>query len=128
MDSKQQIEELQAALDLKDRILDLIMKVDSIRDTARNPAVMMTEIVELIASNYQTDLCFIALLNRETEQVEMQAVEQRPNLEAKYVNALTKREVIAHVLDFEEVTIWERDQHPPWLPGYWVRDNAASGG
>ncbi len=115
MDSKQQIEALQAALDLKDRILDLIMKVDSIRDTAKNPAVMMSEIVELIASDYQTDLCFIALLNRETEQVEMQAVEQRPDLEAKYVNALTKREVIAHVLDFEEVTIWERDQHPPLI-------------
>ncbi len=115
MDSNQTINELKAALALKDRILDLIMAVDSIRDTATDPAAMMAEIVQLIAQDYQTDLCFIALLNRETEQVEMQAIQQKPDLEAKYIDSLTKRDVIAHTLGFDRVTIWERTQHPPLI-------------
>ncbi|MFK7802580.1 MAG: adenylate/guanylate cyclase domain-containing protein [Anaerolineae bacterium] len=112
METTSEFSRLHELLALKNRIIDLIMAIDAIRDNCPNPSIMVQKIVALVADNFQTDLCLMALLNRETEQIEIQTIQQRPNLSADLIESMTKTELLTHAMDLQGVTIWKGVERP----------------
>lgn len=115
METAKELSRLHELLALKNRIIDLIMAVDGIRDNYPEPAIMIEKIVNLVADNFQTDLCLMALLNRETEQVEIQAIQQEPDVEPALIESITTNEVINHAMELQGVTIWRGEKRPELL-------------
>ena len=61
----------------KERQLALVTAIDHIRDTMPEPLVMLNAIVNLLAEEFAADLCVVSLLDRETGDVELKAVNDR---------------------------------------------------
>ena len=112
MESAKELSRLHELLALKNRIIDLIMAVDGIRDNYPEPTIMIEKIVNLVADNFQTDLCLMALLNRETEQIEIQAIKQEADVEPSLLESMTRNEVINHAMELQGVTVWRGNTRP----------------
>jgi adenylate cyclase len=97
---------LLARLKLKRKELDLVMAIDHIRDTLPEPSAMLTAIANVLADQLQTDLCLLCLLDRETKEVELKAVndrsEQFGQLGTDVIRALAEQAV-----ETNDVVIWE---------------------
>ena len=115
METANELSRLHELLALKNRIIDLIMAIDGIRDNYPEPTIMIDKIVNLVAENFQTDLCLMALLNRETEQVEIQAMRQEPDVEPALIESMTTGELINHAMELQGVTVWRGDKRPELL-------------
>lgn len=115
METISELSKLQELLVLKNRIIDLIMAIDSIRDNYPEPIEMIDKIVALVSENYQTDLCLMALLNRETEHVEIQAIRKRPDVELSLLESMIGRDLISQAMDLQGVTIWKGANRPQEL-------------
>ena len=92
------------------------MSIDSIRDNFPDPAVMVEKIVDYVAESYETDVCLMALLNHETEQIEVQSIQERPGIKADIVQAITGPDVLYTAMGLNGVTIWRKNAQPNDLP------------
>lgn len=105
---------LRYELELKQQELDLILAIDHVRDTAPDPLAMLSGIVNVLADQLQTDLCLLCLLDRETGELRLKAVNDRGQrfgqLEADVVRILTERS-----LNLTGVAIWRGEEVPEVL-------------
>ncbi|MEM9774843.1 MAG: adenylate/guanylate cyclase domain-containing protein, partial [Chloroflexota bacterium] len=112
MESTLEISQLQELLAVKTRILNMIMTIDSIRDNYPEPTVMVDKIVEFVAESYDTDVCLMALLNHETEQVEVQSIQERPGTDADLTDSITTIDVLVTAMGLNGITIWREETQP----------------
>ena len=68
---------LRERLTLKQRELDLIMAIDHVRDTLPEPAAMLVAIANILADQFQAGLSLLCLIDRETGELELKAVNDR---------------------------------------------------
>ncbi|MCP4428200.1 MAG: GAF domain-containing protein, partial [Chloroflexi bacterium] len=87
------------------RALHLIQAIDEIRDTKPEPIAMLTTIVNLLADEMATDLCLLALRNRETAVIELKALHKRDGLPRQLVERIT-REKAEQIMTLDTVTLW----------------------
>ncbi len=71
------VETLQARLALKERQLEMVMAIDHVRDTSPKPAAMLDGIANVVVDQFQADLCLLCLLDRETGEVALKAINER---------------------------------------------------
>jgi class 3 adenylate cyclase len=107
---------LGARLTLKQRELDLVMAIDHVRDTLPEPTAMLVAIANLLSDHFQASLCLLCLLDRETGELELKAVNDRGErfmqLGTDLVYELAQRAVEA-----DDVVIWrEQDLAPLQSP------------
>ncbi len=94
-----------ALLAQKQAELDLVLALDAIRDTAGDPPAMLTAIVNLLAERFHADLCLMAVVDRDTGELELKAISDRTHdlaLGAAAIRTLTARAYRA-----ESATVWD---------------------
>lgn len=99
-------EDLRAQLELKQRELDLILAIDHIRDTIPEPTAMLAAIADVVADRLQVNLCLLCLLNRETGELELKAINERVG-QLEEVEPIIARELARRGVEADDVTIWE---------------------
>lgn len=104
--SQESIEELRAQLQLERKKLELIEAIDHIRDTSPNPATMLTNIVNVLTDHLHADFCMLSLLDRETGEPELKAINDRSQEFGQLSQAIT-REMVKQAANISEVTIWD---------------------
>lgn len=60
--------------------LALVVALDDIRDNAPDPAAMFSQIVNRLAEEFHTDLCLLAVIHRDTGDLEMKSLNQRDDI------------------------------------------------
>lgn len=110
-----EVNKLQELLAVKTRILNMIMTIDSIRDNFPEPVVMVKKIVEFVAESYDTDICLMALLNHETEQIEVQSIQERPGTKPDLAQTLATIDVLLTAMGLNGITIWRKETQPNHL-------------
>lgn len=103
---KQDIKALQAQLELKQKELEIIVAIDQIRDTTPEPTAMLAAIVNLLADRLKVDLCMLCLLDRETGELELKAINDRSH-KLDPLGQLITRELATQAVNLDRVTIWE---------------------
>ena len=107
---------LRGRLELKQKELDLILAIDHIRDTVPEPSAMLAAIANALTDHFQADLCLLCLLDRETGELELKAVNDRGErlgqLGSVLIHELTKRAVEA-----SDVVLWEGSKVLPLPTG-----------
>jgi len=103
---------IRARLELKQKELDLIMAIDHIRDTLAEPSAMLAAIANVLADQFQADLCLLCLLDRETGEVELKAVNDRSERFGQLGAALT-RELAERAVEADDVVLWEGSEVLP---------------
>lgn len=83
--------------------LELINAIDRIRDEAPDPMAMLTSIVTLITSRFDSDLCLLSLIDHETDELELKAINDTAGymskLGAEAVRQLASRAASLHEID-----------------------------
>ena len=105
---------LQAELELKQKELELTFAIDHIRDTVHGPPAMLANVVNILADEFDTDLCLLVLLERETHKPELKAV----NIRSKQLDQLPEvisRELAEQAINLDGVTIWAAEAVLPTL-------------
>jgi len=92
----------------KRRELDLILAIDHIRDTISEPPAMLAAIVAGLSAQFQADLCLLCLVDPETGQLELKAVNDRCGRFGRLVPAGT-RDLARRVSEADDVVIWQTD-------------------
>ena len=100
---------LRESLQRKNRIIDNIMAIDSIRDTYNDPMAMLNGIVNLIAESFDTDLCLLALLDTESEQVELRAINRKDIDRNQALERLIHRDIVTKAMHVPNVCVWRDD-------------------
>ena len=103
------IKTLQSALALKEKELNLVMEIDRIRDTAPEPEVMLTSLVNLLADELEAELCALSLVDRETGEVEVKAINDRSKAIAPHERLLSP-ELAARAVNLEQLTLWQESE------------------
>jgi len=103
------IKTLQNALALKEKELNLAMEIDRIRDTAPEPEIMLTELVNLLANELDAELCALSLVDRETGQVEVKAINDRSEAIAPHERLLSP-ELAARAVNLEQLMLWQEGE------------------
>ncbi len=101
-----EIKVLQAALELKQRELNLVMAIDHIRDTAPDPATMLATIVNTLLDLIRVDLCLIALIDQETGQIESKSMSDRSDYNLGY---FLTTEMAERAAALEQIMVWDRE-------------------
>ena len=104
--SKETLKILRERLELKQKELDLILAIDHIRDTMPEPAAMLTGIASVLTDQLQADLCLLCLLDRETGEVELKAINDRGEQLAR-LGSPTIQELIERAVKADDVALWE---------------------
>lgn len=103
---------LQAALELKQKQLELIRAIDHVRDTLPDPSTMLTAIANVMADQLQAGLCLLCLLDRETGELELKAINDR-GPEFDHLGPELLRQLAEQAVKADDVTIQEgRDLLP----------------
>ncbi len=109
MMSDQDIHALEGMLKQRREELDLIRELDQIRDTTPEPSAMLASIVNLLGDRFHADLCLLAVIDRDTGDLELKAVHDRGRLlhllGADAVQALAGRAFKA-----DGIAIWGTDE------------------
>jgi len=105
-------EALCTRLKLNQKELRLIMAIDHIRDTLPEPSAMLTAIANALADQFQADLCLLCLLDRETGELELKAVNER-SAQFGQLEPLIVRELAQRVVEADDVAIWEGSEVLP---------------
>ncbi|MEM7799010.1 MAG: adenylate/guanylate cyclase domain-containing protein [Chloroflexota bacterium] len=106
-EAEELIAALQAELDKKERTLNLIGAVDRIRDQIKEPLAMLNSIVELIANEFDTDLCLLSLFDEESEQLELRVIHKRAREYPQELDRLIDRDVLNEAVQLKSVAKWE---------------------
>lgn len=64
-------------LEINRKQMDLLVSIDAIRDTEKDPAALHSAVVDLLANQLQSDLCLLFLIDRESGVDELKAVYDR---------------------------------------------------
>ena len=104
--SKEELQALQDALNLKQRELDLLTAIDDVRDTRAEPTGMMIALVDLLTDRLPADLCMMFLVDRETSDVELKAVSVRRQ-ELVSLQQVISRQLAEQAVALDDVTIWQ---------------------
>ena len=112
---------LRQQLELKQKELDLIQAIDHIRDTVPEPAAMLAGIANVLVVQLQADLCLLCLLDRETGEVELKAINDQGEQLARLGSA-TIQELAEQAVEADDVALWEglqvlSDSEMARLPG-----------
>ncbi len=95
--------------------LDLIQAIDYVRDTLPEPTAMLSAIATVVADHLQAELCLLCLVDRDTGDLELRAVnDRRSSLSA--LEPLITRELAQRVLRDVlpgEVVIWDASEVLP---------------
>jgi len=103
---------LREELDLRQKELDLTMKIDRIRDTVPEPTAMLTAIANVLVDQLHANLCLLCLLERETGELELKAFTNRGARSGPLEQVIT-RELAERAVYADEILIWEgRDVLP----------------
>jgi class 3 adenylate cyclase/GTP-sensing pleiotropic transcriptional regulator CodY len=116
--SQATLKTLQQEVELKQRQLNLVLAIDHIRDTTLDPAAMFAAIVNTLTDHMQVELCLLALLDRETGQIELKAINDRSHEQGK-LEQFFSRELAEKAVHSEGITIWSREmlaQHLSSVP------------
>ena len=97
---------LRARLDQKQNELALILAIDHIRDTVTEPPAMLSAIANVLAGQFQADLCLLCLLDRETRALELKAVDDRSESFGQ-LGPLITRELAQRIIEADDVVIWK---------------------
>ena len=97
---------LHERLKLKQAELDLILAIDHVRDTLPEPSAMLAAIADVLADQFQADLCLLCLLDRETGELELKAITQRGERLGQLEPAIT-RELAQRTAETEDIAVWE---------------------
>ncbi len=97
--------QVERELETAQRVLRLIRAIDESRDNKPEPIAMLASIVNLLADTMQTDLCLLALRNRETDKIELKAVYKRDGLSSQLIQRIT-REAAEKIMQLDAVTVW----------------------
>ena len=95
-------------LALRQRELDLVLAIDDIRDTASEPSIMLAAIVSVLADQLVADLCLLCLMNQETGELELKAVEDRGR-RFGHVSPATACDLARRVIEAGDVVLWQTD-------------------
>lgn len=110
--SEENLQALRHQLALKQKELDLISAIDHIRDTAPDPLAMLSAIVNTLADQFNAKLCLICLLNRESNELELQAIHNRSG---QLDGLRISRELAEQVWQSDQVVIWQGYELTPAL-------------
>lgn len=102
------LQAVQAELAQAKRELALMTAVDHIRDIAADPTTMLAGIVNFMAAEFQTDLCLLSLIDRETGGMELKAM-HKGNPSLGHLDQLVSRELAAEAVKLPHITIWHSD-------------------
>ncbi|MBN1428702.1 MAG: GAF domain-containing protein [Anaerolineae bacterium] len=61
----------------KQREIDLFLTLDEIRDTTPEPSAMLSSIVNFLADEFKVDACLLALVHRDTGDLDLKAISDR---------------------------------------------------
>jgi len=86
--------------------LDLIMAIDQIRDTVPEPAAMLAAIANVLTDQLQADLCLLCLLERETGEVELKAINDRGEQFTRLGSA-TIQKLAERAVEADDIALWE---------------------
>jgi adenylate cyclase len=103
---RDELETLRRTLERKQRELSLIQAIDHIRDTVTEPSAMLVAIVNTLADQFEADLCLLCLLDRETGELELKAVNELRKY-PYHLDAVTIRELAERAIQARAVAIWE---------------------
>jgi class 3 adenylate cyclase len=101
------LEAVLADLEQKKQELNLVLGIDHIRDTVKEPLSMLSAIVTLLAQSFSADLCLLSLVDRETQQVELKAIQKRTH--NNHLDPLINRELAEEAIRLAEIQIWKSD-------------------
>jgi len=96
---------LREQLELKQKELELIMAIDHIRDTASDPSVMLTGIANILTDQLQADLCLLCLLDRETGEMELKAINDRGEQFARLGTTILQ-ELAERAITADDIALW----------------------
>ncbi len=109
------IETLRRQIEKQRRQLDLIQAIDYVRDTLPEPTAMLSAIANVVAEHLQAELCLLCLVDRDTGDLELRAVnDRRGSLSA--LEPLITRELAQRVLRDVlpgKVVVWEASKVLP---------------
>jgi adenylate cyclase len=103
---------LRGKLMLRQRELDLILKIDHIRDTVPEPSAMLDAIANALTEQFQADLCLLCLLDRETRDLELKAITNRSERFGQ-MELVATRELAERAVQADDVAIWEGGEMLP---------------
>ena len=103
---------LRRRLALQQRKLDLLVKIDNIRDTVPEPSAMLVAIANVLTDQFQADLCLLCLLERETGELELKAFTNRGERLGELEPIIT-RELGERAVRADDVVIWEASEVLP---------------
>jgi adenylate cyclase len=105
--SQATLKTLQAELELKQREIDLVLAIDHIRDTSPDPVAMFSAIVNILTEHLRVELCLLALLERESGQIELKAINDRSGQQGK-LEQFFGRELAERATHLDGIAIWDR--------------------
>lgn len=105
-----------ALLAQRERELNLIMTLDTIRDSSGDPATMLAMIVNALADRFDADLCLLSVADRESGALELKSISHRGN-KLRQLGGDEIRRLAEHAFAAKQITIWQPDEHdlPPDL-------------
>jgi adenylate cyclase len=112
--NQENIAALQEELELKRRELDLVLAIDHIRDTAPDPAAMLSAIVKALGDHLQVSHCAISLLEPETRQIQLKAISSR-DTQYNNLSYLITPELAQRAAQLDQVEIWKKGTWPESL-------------
>jgi GAF domain-containing protein len=110
--SEDKLKALQDALALKQKELDLITAIDEIRDTIPEPEAMLAAIVNLLANQLEAELCLLFLLDHETKETKLKAVNDRGRGLDHLQQAITHK-LAERATQLDHITTWEGRKELP---------------
>lgn len=106
--SQENLEALKDTLEQKQKELDLVLAIDHIRDSAPNPTAMLVGIVTVLAKQLKAQLCLLSLIDRETGQIELKAINDRT--QHKALGHLITPKLAEQAANLDNIAIWDKEQ------------------
>ncbi|MFQ6101851.1 MAG: adenylate/guanylate cyclase domain-containing protein [Anaerolineae bacterium] len=110
--SKETLKSLRERLELKQKELDLTLAIDHVRDTVPEPSAMLAGIANVLIVQLQADLCLLCLLDRETGEVALKAINDRGRRFVQLGTA-TIQKLAERVVRANDVVLWEGSEVLP---------------
>ena len=101
--------ELQAALEVEQKKLDLVLGIDHIRDNAPDPSTMLTNIVNMLTDQFHADFCALALIEPESGEPEMKTVNDRSQ-QFNQLGKIITRDLVKRAIALDRVVVWKSDE------------------
>ncbi len=97
--------DLEHQLALKQKELDLMMAIDSVRDSALAPTAMLSGIANVLADLFSADLCLLYLINQETGELELKIFNEHNHGWSRFHETLL-RDVVRQALVTDQMVVW----------------------